>query len=106
MEESPSTTWPSVFPEPAPIDVELFVRFVPRKLELVEGYLIDRPDRPKARLGLLALLLRNVGLKEALALAPREVWEQAMRDVWGREPGRAEPPLSPVGPTGGEGGSG
>lgn len=106
MEESPATPWASVFPEPAPIDVELYVRFVPRKLELVEGYLIDGPDRPKARLGLLALLLRNVGLKETLALAPRGVWEQAMRDVWGRQPGRAEPPLSAVGRMSGEGGSG
>ena len=59
------------------------MRFTPTKLELVEGYLIDGPDRPEARLKLLALLLRNVGLKAALRLAPREVWQQAMREEWG-----------------------
>lgn len=89
MDESPTTPWPSVALDPSPIDVELYVRFVPRRLELVKGYLIDGPDRPQARLGLLALLLRNVGLKAALVLAPREMWEQAMREVWGREAGRA-----------------
>lgn len=83
MHDSPSPDWPSVGPEPAPIDVDLYTRFAPQKLELVRGYLIDGPTHPEARMKLLALLLRNVGLKAALRLAPREAWEQAMREEWG-----------------------
>lgn len=83
MEGFPGPDWPVPAPEPAPIDSELYTGFTPSKVELVEGYLIDGPDRPEARLKLLALLLRNVGLKATLRLAPREVWLQAMREEWG-----------------------
>ena len=83
MQGFPGPGWPLPAPDPAPIDVELYTRFTPSKLELVEGYLIDGPDHPEARLKLLALLLRNVGLRATLRLAPREVWQQAMREEWG-----------------------
>lgn len=58
MQDFPGPDWPVPGPEPAPIDLESYMRFTPRKLELVEGYLIDAPEYPERRLKLLALLLR------------------------------------------------
>ncbi|WP_324718143.1 hypothetical protein U7230_07745 [Carboxydochorda subterranea] len=90
MHYSPEPDWPCVGPDGAPVDVELYARFAPKKLELVRGYLINGPEHPEARLRPLALLLRNVGLKAALRLAPREAWKRAMRE--------AEPFQRPSGP--------
>lgn len=83
MPDVPEPRWPSPTPDPAPINIDLYMRFTPEKLELIEGYLIDGPESPEARLKLLALLLTNAGLKAALRLASRQAWEQAMREVFG-----------------------
>ncbi|MBI3989100.1 MAG: hypothetical protein HY347_05735 [candidate division NC10 bacterium] len=69
--------------KPGPITVEQFMALTPEKLELVGGYLIDGPKDHAARLKLLVILLTNVGLTEAVRLAPRGRWENALRETYG-----------------------
>ena len=69
--------------EPRPLTFEQYLALRPEKLELVEGYLIDGRDRPEQRRDLLALLLLNEGLLQAVRLAPAERWRAALRQVYG-----------------------
>lgn len=64
--------------EPGPITLDEYMDFTPEKLELWSGYLIDPPDWPEQRRNLLALLLVNCGLVEAVGLAPRTLWMEAL----------------------------
>lgn len=50
----------------------------PEKLELIEGRLCWTDEE---RLTLLALLLENVGLNQAVRLAPAERWRVALRNL-------------------------
>jgi len=69
--------------EPMPLNSAQFFELTPEKFELVEGYLFDPPHINETRLKLLSLLLINVGLKEAVQLAPEERWKEALRQVYG-----------------------
>ncbi len=68
---------------PEPITLEQYTAFTPEKLELVKGYLIAGPDDTQDRLNLLALLLANCGLEEAVNLASPEDWRDALDRSWG-----------------------
>jgi hypothetical protein len=61
--------------DPAPITVEEYERLAPDKVELIAGQLFGTEDD---RLNTLRILLRNVGLRMAGALAPRELWLAAL----------------------------
>ena len=60
--------------EPRPITVADRQSAVPEKMELIDGYLCDEAER----LRLLQVLLINVGLRQAVRLAPRALWLQAL----------------------------
>lgn len=64
--------------EGRPINVEEFRACTPEKFELIAGYLFDTVDHPESRRRLLALLLTNVGLREAVRLAPEDQWREAL----------------------------
>ena len=68
---------------PEPITIEQYRAFMPDKLELVDGYLIDGPDRPERRLALLALLLTNCGLEDAMFLTHKDDVRDAVDRVFG-----------------------
>ncbi len=72
--------------DPQPVTMEEYFTLVPEKLEFVNGFLIDPKERPAARRRLFALLLRNLGLVEAVKLAPPERWKEALRIVYGEDP--------------------
>lgn len=72
--------------EPRPITMDEYESFTPEKLELWEGYLIHAPDWHEARRDLLLLLLVNEGLREAVRLAPAELWREALRSAYGSPP--------------------
>lgn len=69
--------------DPRAITFEEYVAFTSEKLELVSGYLIDPPQWKDSRRQLLALLLVNVGLVEAVKLAPDSRWRAALDRVYG-----------------------
>lgn len=64
--------------EPRPISLDEYRAFTPEKLELFCGYLIAPSDEPEERHRLLALLLVNLGLIEAVELAPEACWRDAL----------------------------
>lgn len=66
------------------INVEQFQAYTPEKFELLEGYLFDTHEHPESRRRLLDLLLVNVGLLDAVRLAPEERWREALRQVYER----------------------
>lgn len=69
--------------EPGPITFAQYQAFTPEKLELLSGYLIAPADSPEERRRILALLLVNVGLSEAVKLAPEASWREALHRVYG-----------------------
>ena len=72
--------------EPRRITLAEYQAFTPEKLELLGGYLIAPPEYPEyaeQRRDLLALLLVNEGLLQAVRLAPPERWRAALRQVYG-----------------------
>ena len=69
--------------DPRRITLDEYMAFTPEKLELVSGYLIHPPHWTDARRELLALLLVNVGLAEAVKLAPESRWREALERVYG-----------------------
>ena len=86
-----STARPMPDLDPRPITMEQYESFTPEKLELIGGYLIDGPDYPEQRRDLLALLLTNEGLIEAVSLVPAERWREAIARVYGTS-SRDHPP--------------
>ncbi len=76
MPDAPDLPQPRWWPEP--ITLEQYIAFTPEKLELVQGYLLDGPETPEARLDLLALLLTNCGLEAAVQLASKDDWREAI----------------------------
>ena len=68
MERPQPTAWPEE------ISVQEFERFVPDKIELVDGKLLDSEE---ARLDLLAVLLKNCGLEAAALMCDRFHWREA-----------------------------
>ena len=69
--------------DPRPITLDEYHAFTPEKLELLSGYLIAPPDWPNERRQLLALLLVNMGLVEAVKLAPEARWREALERAYG-----------------------
>ena len=77
-------------PDPLPIpdlearaiNVEEFRAYTPEKFELVKGYLFDGHEHAESRRRLLELLLVNVGLLDAVRLAPEDRWREALRRVY------------------------
>jgi hypothetical protein len=65
------------------INVEEYHAGTPEKFELLGGYLFDVAERPDTRHRLLNLLLVNVGLLEAVRLAPSDRWREALARVYG-----------------------
>ena len=65
--------------EARPITFEHYQAFTPEKVELLRGYLIAPADSPEERRQLLALLLVNLGLVEAVKLAPEDLWREALQ---------------------------
>jgi hypothetical protein len=61
--------------DPALITVEEYERLAPDKVELIAGQLFGTEDD---RLNTLRILLRNVGLREVVTLAPRALWLEAL----------------------------
>jgi hypothetical protein len=53
---------------------------LPEKMELIEGKLFWSE---RHRLGMLGAMLEQVGLAKAVKLAPKEVWEEALRRAYG-----------------------
>ena len=68
--------------DPRPITLDEYRTFTPEKLELLSGYLIAPPNWPEERRRLLALLLTNMGLVEAVKLAPEARWRQALERAY------------------------
>lgn len=66
------------------INVEQFRAYTPEKFELVAGYLFDTQEHAESRQRLLDLLLVNVGLIDAVRLAPVDRWREALRRVYQR----------------------
>jgi hypothetical protein len=71
---------------PRSITVDLYEPLTPKKLELLDGYIIGPPDWPECseeRRNLLSLLMVNEGLLEVVRLAPPELWRTALQQVYG-----------------------
>jgi len=64
------------------IDVEAFRAYAPEKFELLDGYLFDIREHTESRRRLLRLLLVNVGLLDAVRLAPEARWREALQRVY------------------------
>lgn len=60
-----------------PSKYEEYYAHTPEKIELIRGQLIDWDDSLEQRRPFLALLLTNVGLVEAVRLAPEASWREA-----------------------------
>ncbi len=69
--------------ESRPITFDQYQALTPEKLELLSGYLIAPADSPEERHRLLALLLVNLGLVEAVKLAPEARWREALDRTYG-----------------------
>lgn len=70
--------------EPRSITFDEYQALTPEKLELISGYLIAPRDAPEERRRLLSLLLVNLGLVEAVKLAPEARWREALERAYGR----------------------
>jgi len=57
--------------------------YAPEKFELIDGYLFLPAEYPELRLQLLKLLLVNVGLRDAVRLAPEQRWREALERAYG-----------------------
>lgn len=70
--------------EARPITMHEYYEYAPEKFELLGGYLFLPGEYPEPRVKLLRLLLANVGLLEAVRLAPEQQWRTALERVYGR----------------------
>jgi len=70
--------------EARPITMQEYHEYAPEKFELLGGYLFLPGEYPEPRVKLLRLLLANVGLLEAVRLAPEQQWRTALERVYGR----------------------
>ncbi|GMV07611.1 MAG: hypothetical protein AMXMBFR53_38860 [Gemmatimonadota bacterium] len=70
--------------EPSSITYDEYVSCTPERFEVIEGHLFDEPGSTERRQKLLALLLKDLGLLEAVQLAPEERWRQALLRAYGR----------------------
>lgn len=73
--------------EPGPITMDQYHAIPIEKFEFWDGYLFFSADYPEPRRHLLAVLLVNEGLREAVKLAPEARWRQALEGVHGSRNG-------------------
>ena len=66
------------------VNVDEFRAHTPEKFELLDGYLFDTRQHAESRRRLLCLLLVNVGLLDAVRLAPEGRWREALHRVYER----------------------
>ena len=80
--------------EPCEITLEQYHAYAPEKFELLGGYLFLPAEYPEPRQELLKLLLVNVGLREAVRMAPKALRQEALERVYrdDRAPGAGAPP--------------
>jgi hypothetical protein len=71
--------------EPRPITMDQYHAYAPEKFELWGGYLFLPGEYPEPRQQLLRLLLVNVGLREAVRLAPEPRWREALERAYGEK---------------------
>ena len=71
--------------EPREITMEQYHAYAPEKFELWGGYLFLPAEYPELRQQLLKLLLVNMGLREAVRMAPKAAWREALERVYGEE---------------------
>lgn len=83
MSEDRTVPLPEPRPWERPITLEEYEAFVPDRIDLVEGYLVDGPDAPERRLALLALLVANCGLEAAISAAHRDDLRNAVEATHG-----------------------
>ncbi|MCC7368391.1 MAG: hypothetical protein IT306_08210 [Chloroflexi bacterium] len=86
--------WDAPRPYPRPIGLEgarwtvsVFHELgdlLPEKMELIDGKLFWSR---RERIGMLAAMLEQVGLVDAVRLAPKELWLEALRRVEAEEQG-------------------
>ncbi|MEX2156193.1 MAG: hypothetical protein WD773_05080 [Gemmatimonadales bacterium] len=92
--DRPSVPGSEVLPvpdlHPRGIDIQEYHANTPEKFELLEGYLFDTAEHLESRRRLLALLLVNVGLLEAVRLVPKDLWLDAIDHVYGSDASPAE----------------
>jgi len=69
---------------PRPITMQDYHSYAPEKLELIGGFLINGAANPEERRALLGLLLVNVGLLDAVRLAPEKLWGEALAQVYSK----------------------
>lgn len=69
--------------EPRALTLEEYHAHTPEKFELWDGYLFSTADDSEARRRLLGVLLANVGLLDAVRLAPEERWREALERAFG-----------------------
>lgn len=82
--ERPSHELPVPELEPQPITLDDYMNCTPEKLELVSGFLVSKPEDNYWRDHLLSLLLKNQGLLKVVRMAPKDLWEQALFQVYGK----------------------
>lgn len=74
---------PEMLPMPAldgnPLTLEEYQTLTPERVELLEGYLLGTAEDHEPRLRLMAALLKNEGLLNVVRLAPRRLWEEALK---------------------------
>lgn len=75
--------------EGRPITLDEYHALTPEKLELISGYLIAPANWREERRRLLAALLINLGLVDAVRLAPESLWREALERAYG-SPSRTE----------------
>ncbi len=83
MADQPAVPRPVPGLDGRPIRMAEYDAFTPEKLELWQGYLIMPPEYTDERRDLLTLLLVNEGVREAVRLAPPDVWRTALEEVYG-----------------------
>ena len=67
---------------PRLITLDEYHAHAPEKVELIEGFVFTPPEYGAGR-ECLRLLLVNLGLLEAVRLAPEASWREALRQVYG-----------------------
>jgi len=78
----PSVSVPIPDLEARAITMQEYSGYAPENFELIAGYLFLPGEYPELRLKLLRLLLVNVGLREAVRLAPEQRWREALERAY------------------------
>lgn len=69
--------------EPRGVTLEEFMRLMPPTLGFIGDGTPEDPDEARSQRQVLALLLVNTGLADAVRLAPRQTWLEALEATYG-----------------------